>query len=204
LRALIEAVLAQPFFCSLWRKVLTRNHRYIRKLVQNHLFAGDTPQRVLELGCGVGFLAQWLPGRTYIGIDTSWPYIRYARAHHGPLYSHMDACRLGIKDGAFSHVLAFAFFHHLSDGQLLGLSQEVKRVLRPEGLFLWMDGIKPASPARMTLLLQKWDQGEHFRTAPEYRNLFRPHFSSVAEFNDRVSFWPLFGMLMRKNAETKD
>jgi SAM-dependent methyltransferase len=202
LRVLIETILARPFVCSMGRKIITGNHRYIRRLVQNHLSAGESRQRVLELGCGVGFLARWLPGRTYMGIDTSWPYIRYARAHYGPLYSHMDASRLGIKDSSFSHVLAFAFFHHLSDEQLLRLAQEVKRVLLPNGLFLWMDGIKPASPARMSMLLQKWDQGEHFRTAAEYRDLFSPHFSSLREFSDQASFWPLFGMLMRNAPET--
>jgi len=193
---LVEVILSQPGLCARWRELTTRNHRYIRNLLNRYLEQESRSQRVLEIGCGVGFVSQMLPQHYYFGIDLSYHYLRYAKKHYAASYACMDAQNMGIKAGSQDWVLVFAFFHHLSDSGIQEFIKEIKRVLRGGGFLLWMDGLKVDDAGCLPQIVLKLDRGEHFRTPDQYRSLFTPHFRSVAEFWEDVWPWQFFGMLL--------
>ncbi len=101
---------------------------------------GPTPQRVLDLGCGAGFLSNHLAARGHhvTGIDTTPENLGVARAHDATktaAYEVADACALPFADGSFDVVCAMDLLEHVTEPEkLIG---EVGRVLRPGGAFFF-------------------------------------------------------------------
>ncbi len=91
------------------------------------------PERVLEVGCGWGELAEWIAretGATVVAIDLSPHMIRLAR-ERGVAASVADVQALPFADGAFDVVVAAWMLYHVPD-LARGLA-EIVRVLRPGG-----------------------------------------------------------------------
>ncbi|HEY5951987.1 MAG TPA: bifunctional 2-polyprenyl-6-hydroxyphenol methylase/3-demethylubiquinol 3-O-methyltransferase UbiG [Kofleriaceae bacterium] len=101
---------------------------------------GPAPQRVLDLGCGAGFLANHLAalGHQVTGIDTTAENLGVARAHdetQSATYEVGDACALQFPDASFDVVCAMDLLEHVTDPDKL--IAEVGRVLRPGGMFFF-------------------------------------------------------------------
>ena len=85
---------------------------------------------LLDVACGGGLLAPFVPGWTHIGVDLSWPSLLQAR-DHGVTVARADVLRLPFADAAFDVVVAGEILEHVTD--LPGVVAEVCRVLRPGG-----------------------------------------------------------------------
>jgi 2-polyprenyl-6-hydroxyphenyl methylase/3-demethylubiquinone-9 3-methyltransferase len=101
---------------------------------------GPAAQRVLDLGCGGGFLANYLAlrGHSVTGIDTTAENLVVARAHDPTAsvrYEVADACALPYADASFDVVCAMDLLEHVDEPERL--IDEVGRVLRPGGLFFF-------------------------------------------------------------------
>jgi 2-polyprenyl-6-hydroxyphenyl methylase/3-demethylubiquinone-9 3-methyltransferase len=111
--------------------------------------------KVLDIGCGGGFLSNYLAkaGFTVIGLDAAAESLTIARRHDATgraCYVRGDAYRLPYADGAFQAACAMDFLEHVDEpGSALA---EAARILRPGGLFFfatfnrnfisWLFGIK--------------------------------------------------------------
>lgn len=98
---------------------------------------GPRPSRVLDLGCGAGFLANYLAARGHdvTGIDTTAENLAVARAHGTARYEIADACSLPYADASFDVVCAMDLIEHVEQPERL--VAEVGRVLRPGGMFFF-------------------------------------------------------------------
>jgi 2-polyprenyl-6-hydroxyphenyl methylase/3-demethylubiquinone-9 3-methyltransferase len=129
--------------------------------VAARLRAGAAPQgrplRVLDVGCGGGFLARALAadGHRVTGLDFSFGSLRAARSladsrsradgdsggpapfpdHVSPAFAAADAYRLPFPDAAFDAVCAMDFLEHVTAPARA--IAEAARVLRPGGLFFF-------------------------------------------------------------------
>jgi 2-polyprenyl-6-hydroxyphenyl methylase / 3-demethylubiquinone-9 3-methyltransferase len=99
------------------------------------------PGRILDIGCGAGFLANALAaaGHFAIGADMSFGSLKVAMARSpfgaGAAYQIADAYRLPYRNAAFDAVTALDFLEHVTDpAQVVA---EAARVLRPGGLFFF-------------------------------------------------------------------
>ena len=96
---------------------------------------------VADLGCGTGFLANWLAARgaDVIAVDHSERMLARAREHAGGRIEfrrgELDA--LPLRDGEVDAVFANLVFHHLPDHD--AAAREVLRVLRPGGVVVASD-----------------------------------------------------------------
>lgn len=101
---------------------------------------GDRPCRVLDVGCGGGFLSNDLAqrGRQVTGLDIAADALAVARAHDPSgrvRYVEGDALALPFDDGSFDAVCAMDLLEHLeSPGSAIA---EASRVLIPGGLFFF-------------------------------------------------------------------
>jgi len=102
-------------------------------------FAGRA-LRILDVGCGGGFLSNYLAtqGHTVIGLDFAWDALKVARLHDATgrvEYIEGDAYRLPFPDGRFDAVCSMDFLEHVEDPELA--IREAARVLAPGGLFVF-------------------------------------------------------------------
>ena len=100
---------------------------------------------VLDIGCGTGRLlrriARQYPGAELVGVDPAPGMVRQAQSQ-GSSEQHVEfvnaqAEKLPFPDASFDLVFTTVSFHHWAD-QSQGLN-EVRRVLRNEGLFVLTD-----------------------------------------------------------------
>lgn len=96
--------------------------------------------RVLDIGCGAGFLANHLAlqGFDVTGIDASETSLEVARRYDstGSVdYRSGDASRLEFMDGTYDVACALDFLEHVEDP--IRVLQEASRVLKAGGLFFF-------------------------------------------------------------------
>ena len=121
------------------------HRRWKNRLVQ---FAGN-PERVLDLCCGTGDIANRSGGRV-IGLDFTQEMLQVARTRNPRIpWIRADALRLPFPDATFDAVTVGYGLRNLADLET-GLG-EIRRVLQPGGRFLSLDFGKPRSAAWRTL-----------------------------------------------------
>jgi 2-polyprenyl-6-hydroxyphenyl methylase / 3-demethylubiquinone-9 3-methyltransferase len=96
--------------------------------------------KVLDVGCGAGFLANDLArkGLSVTGVDLSPESVKVAAAHdetNSVRYEVADAARLPYPDQSFDVVTAMDFLEHVEDPA--AIIKEMGRVLKPGGLFFY-------------------------------------------------------------------
>jgi SAM-dependent methyltransferase len=110
---------------------------------------GRPVRDVLDLGCGGGVTLGWLAGRggieRAVGVDLLPERIARARAAWPGLEFHVaDGARLAFPDGSFDVVLAMTVFSSVPRETATAMLQEIGRVLRPGGGFVWYDMRRPS------------------------------------------------------------
>jgi ubiquinone/menaquinone biosynthesis C-methylase UbiE len=106
---------------------------------------GASPGRCLDVGCGTGAHLAALAGAGWsvVGVDASADQLRVARRRAGSLVNALvqgDAAGLPFADGPFD--LVVSAFTHTDVDNFAALADEVHRVLRPDGRFVYV-GLHP-------------------------------------------------------------
>jgi 2-polyprenyl-6-hydroxyphenyl methylase/3-demethylubiquinone-9 3-methyltransferase len=101
---------------------------------------GAPGHKVLDVGCGGGFLSNDLAKRkfTVTGVDLSPESIKIAKAHditHSAKYVVANAYRLPFEDESFDIVTNMDFLEHVDDPK--AVIRECSRVLKKDGLFFY-------------------------------------------------------------------
>lgn len=108
---------------------------------------GDLGDDVLEVGPGPGLATDLLrphvPRLTAIEVDPDLAdQLRERLAGTGVEVIEGDATAMPLDDGSFSGAVSFTMFHHVPTVELQDrLLTEVRRVLRPGGLFIANDSV---------------------------------------------------------------
>ncbi len=106
--------------------------------------------RVLEIGVGTGLsLAHYPPGVELIGVDPSEPMLRRARRRAVELGREValveaPAEALPFEDESFDTVVSLAVLCTVDDPSRA--LQEIRRVLRPEGRFVFLEHVRSSDP----------------------------------------------------------
>ena len=70
-------------------------------------------ETVLDVGCGAGFLGDFLPARGYVGVEQSSSQAGLFAERSGRCVFAQDAQALPFQDGAFDHVISHSMLEYL-------------------------------------------------------------------------------------------
>jgi 2-polyprenyl-6-hydroxyphenyl methylase/3-demethylubiquinone-9 3-methyltransferase len=167
------------------------------------------PRDVLDLGCGAGFLSNFLgeQGHRVTGLDMTAANLDVASAHDRGgrvTYQVGDACQLPFEDGSFDVVCAMDLLEHVERPEQL--IAEAARVLAPDGLFFfhtfnrnWLSNLIVIKGVE--LFVKNTPADLHvlrlFLTPDEVLAMLRTHGLEIVELRgSRPRFrWPLWRML---------
>ncbi len=108
------------------------------------LHGDKLPQRILDVGCGLGFMTKSLSnlGQEVVGIDVSEAAISLAKREHNGVdfYTEsvesfskkMEDLRIKIFDQAIFNMV----FHSVNDNSVLDILNGIRKCIKPEGTIL--------------------------------------------------------------------
>jgi SAM-dependent methyltransferase len=152
-------------------------------------------REVLDVACGAGYGSALLATRArhVVGADISSEAIQHAQAVYAPVpnleFRQADCAALPFADASFDAVISFETIEHIETQEKF--LDEVRRVLRPEGLFIL------SSPNKL-----EYSERRHCINPYHLRELYRDElavllasrFPHTTWFGQRMSFfsvvWP--------------
>ena len=152
----IRSVLSRSWaYQSFWHGI--GGDRRNRVLVRDYIRPrpGD---RVLDIGCGPGTMAPYLPGSNYVGFDASAEYIDRAQRQARFVCQRVSHYTLAERDH-FDIVLALGVLHHLDDDEALTLFQIARDAMKPGGRLVTIDGVWTDDQSRVAKYLLARDRG---------------------------------------------
>jgi SAM-dependent methyltransferase len=187
-----RAVLSNPLVFELFHRVIGAD-RQLKNIVRDYVQPreGDI---ILDIGCGPGRLARYLPHVRYVGFDHSQCYIDAAKRH---AYGHAEFICDDVANfklyslPPFDVVMAVGILHHLDDTVAARLFDLAKEALKPGGRLFTIDPCHVDGQAAITRLLISLDRGQNIRTSGGYLDLARRVFPATkAHLCGHVPYWP--------------
>ncbi len=118
-------------------------------------------QKILDLGCGTGALtiraAQKAAKVKGIDINSQMLEIAQKRAAEANLAQNVELCEMGVAElggeesESYDIIMSGLCFSELTEDELLYTLREAKRILKPEGLLLIADEVRPKSISKLIL-----------------------------------------------------
>ena len=153
-----------------------------RRLIQNHVRA-KPHDKVIDIGCGPAQALPWLPGVTYIGLDTNEAYIAFAKRTYGEQGTFIIGDTHSVRnDARFKDadiVLAIALLHHLGDEEATHCIRFAYDALKEGGRFISHDPCWIPNQGAFSKFIMSIDRGRNIRTEDQYRQLATTAFSNV-------------------------
>jgi ubiquinone/menaquinone biosynthesis C-methylase UbiE len=144
--------------------------------IAEHLRGRDQRRvTLLDVGCGTGrFLRQvrlaW-PAMQLEGLDLSRPYLEEARRQleglRGAELIEAPAERMPLPDASADIVTSIFLFHELPPEVRRAVAAEIARVLKPDGLFVFVDSLQMGDRPGWDGLIEAFPERFH---EPYYRN----------------------------------
>jgi tRNA (cmo5U34)-methyltransferase len=142
-------------------------------------------ERLLDLGCGKGYVAQLIlqqrPDLRITGIDRSAAALEEARVNLGPWAERVTLLardlerfpELDLDAASFRFVLSALTFHDLSDSAKQTVITRAGQLLAPGGCFLLYDRLRLTEPSLFSLQQSIWRRiervhGRGMRTAESF------------------------------------
>lgn len=139
-------------------------------------------QKILDIGCGPGYIIDFLPEVDYTGIDIDTNYIKTAKKK----YPNKDFYCTPVEDfnievpHSFDVVITAGVIHHLDDLQASFLFELAKKALKPNGRLITLDGCFTKKQNVISKTLLKLDRGKFVRNEEEYFFIASEHFNNVS------------------------
>lgn len=189
------------FFDKFWRSKFA-TQRYVKGVIDHSINFRE--KRVLDFGCGTGSYSFLFDCDKYIGIDTDYDRIKYAKRTY-PKYDFRH-----IKNGLptnlgedFDYIFIVSTLHHLNNDAIRKYFEQFYKILKPDGYIIGMEPcIFP------DLIFNNWfmrwiDRGKFIRSEKDYKSLFEGlfNFNVQKKFRRHFVYNELFYVASKKFTE---
>ncbi len=168
----MKSLLKHPW-CYLLFQTLTGATRS-RKWCIDHYARPLAGERVLDVGCGPGFVVDFLPEVDYVGFDIDQAYIQHAESRYGDRaeFHCLEFTEEHADDfGQFDLIMLNGVLHHLDDNSAANLLQLLNRCLAPQGRLMTLDGCFQEVMSPVSRYLLRQDRGDFVRYQEQYEAL---------------------------------
>jgi len=113
----------------------------VRDVAEYLSACGRTATTVLDFGAGVGTSIPWFRRHldaaklTCLDVSERSLHVGASRFPDQADFVSFDGQRIPLADASFDVAFAACVFHHIDAAQQVGLLREIRRVLRPDGVF---------------------------------------------------------------------
>jgi cyclopropane fatty-acyl-phospholipid synthase-like methyltransferase len=187
----LHAILSYPLVYKYFQR-LSGAESAFRKYV-NHIIQPDVHSRILDIGCGEGYILNFLPaGVTYMGYDMSAAYINYAKKRFGSRgkFFNERVSEMVIQDNEpFDIVLATGLLHHLNDTEGQELFKIGYSCLKPGGLMFTYDNAYLNGQSAIARYISSKDRGQHVRFPEQYRKIASHAFENIEVIVKHDMLW---------------
>lgn len=138
-------------------------------------------QRVLDIGCGPGYIVEYLPKCDYVGFDINRGHIAYANNRYGRrgrFYCREFDEAAVAEFGPFDLVLMNGLLHHLDDVGVVEVLRLSKKALKPDGRAITLDGCYVPGQSPIARMMLDRDDGKYVRDEAGYTALISKVFDS--------------------------
>ena len=142
-----------------------RSIRILLEIIAFH-FPSLSDLHILDLGCGEGIITKYIydksPDNHFYLVDASEEMLNKAKANLGN--SNISFCHLTFEDYSASQsedrkydlVISANAIHHLDFTQKTALFTKIYKELKPGGLFLNIDAVRPSSAHSEEIQFELW------------------------------------------------
>lgn len=186
-------ILSSPFLYNLLQ--FTVGAMSARKIVINNYSTIKSKYKVLDIGCGTGYIVKYLPDDiSYIGIDVNKKYIDYAKNKYSNKYSFICeyiTTESILKYGSFDMIMMNGLIHHLDDSEVINILSVAKSTLKDTGSIVGIDGCYKNNQDIISLWMLDNDRGKFVRNRIEYELLYKKVFNNIfMELRNDISYFP--------------
>lgn len=155
--------------------------------------------RILDLGCGHGYIHPYLcrSGYEIVGVESAVEVLHVAHADNPDVsYVGYDGKKLPFATHSFDVVYAICVMHHVPPMQWPGFLNEIRRVLRPNGIIVIFEH-NPLNPlTRYVVASNEIDADAVLISARSLRGLLKQNgFAKVSTRN--ILFTPFSSRVFR-------
>lgn len=139
-------------------------------------------ERVLDVGCGPGFVVDYLPNVRYVGVDIDERSVQYARKRYGHRaeFHCVELTKENVGDyGTFDIVMLNGVLHHIDDQGVLVLLEWLSNCMGPGARLMTLDGCYRQRMSSIGRYLLRRDRGRHVRPSHKYARIAEKVFSHV-------------------------
>jgi SAM-dependent methyltransferase len=178
--ARLHSFLGSPAIYIRWQRILGADR--LRQICLDDFLKLREGERVLDIGCGPGYILDYMPRVDYVGFDTEPRYIEYARAHYsdrGHFYCEHFAPAHVTKLKPFDAIMLLGIVHHVDDVVAEDLFRLLARCLAPDGRVVTLDPCITPTQSRIARWVAQADRGGFVRDEKAYRRLGGDQFADV-------------------------
>lgn len=136
---------------------------------------------VCDVGGGTGIWRDiWSSDCQYVCLDIDMNKLRRFSTHQQGVAVRADAVQMSLKNRSVDVIVCIGVAHHFATEDFDRLLHESVRVLKPEGMFLFLDPVW--SPNKILgRLMWRYDQGSYPRTTDQLREMISQYYQLLYE-----------------------
>jgi SAM-dependent methyltransferase len=180
-KRILSRIFSHPRVYEVQRRLLGADRLNARLTPLTARIAKGNPAGIIvDVGGGAGLSRSlWPEGWSYFSIDPDARAVNFREAGVKAERAVGDASDLPFPDGFADAVLMKEVSHHLDDETWMRTLSEVRRILKSDGYFVFLDGV--LTPRRwLSLVFWRFDVGRYPRAANDLESAISSRFEMVS------------------------